>query len=111
MKKLILSAAIILGGLSTMSAQEATPEQSTTPTEATMPAETTTETATAQTGYNEIATDQVPSAVSTALSNAYPDAVLQKAAVNEKNEYQLDVKVGDKEGSLFADETGKWIQN
>ncbi|MCW2121173.1 hypothetical protein M2326_003506, partial [Flavobacterium sp. 7A] len=27
-----------------------------------------------------------------------------------KKEYQLDVKVGDKEGSLFADENGKWIQ-
>ncbi|MCG9792140.1 hypothetical protein [Flavobacterium algicola] len=121
MKKLILSAAIILGGLSTMSAQEAMPEQSATPTEETMPAETaaatetdaTTATATAstQTGYSEISNDEVPSAVSDALVKAYPNATVSKAYVNENNQYQLDVKVDDKEGSLFADENGKWIQN
>ncbi|MCG9792138.1 hypothetical protein [Flavobacterium algicola] len=119
MKKLILSAAIILGGLSTMSAQETMPEQSATPTEETMPAEAatatetdaTTATASTQTGYSEISNEEVPSAVSDALVKAYPNATVSKAYVNENNEYQLDIKVDDKEGSLFADETGKWIQN
>ncbi|MCW2119127.1 hypothetical protein [Flavobacterium sp. 7A] len=100
MKKLILSAAIILGSLTTMSAQD----QSTTPTQE------TTETASSSTGFTEINTAEVPAAVTDALKKAYPDAMLTKAYVNEKKEYQLDVKVGDKEGSLFADENGKWIQ-
>ncbi|MCG9792139.1 hypothetical protein [Flavobacterium algicola] len=120
MKKLILSAAIILGGLSTMSAQEAAPEQSTTTTEQTMPAETaaaetesnaTTATASTETGFSEISNEEVPVAVTDALVKAYPAATLNKAFVNENNEYQLDIKVDDKEGSLFADESGKWIQN
>ncbi|MCG9792142.1 hypothetical protein [Flavobacterium algicola] len=105
MKKLILSAAIVLGSLSTMSAQEAMPEETTTTTE-----QTTTTTSSTQTGFTEIAMDQVPSAVMESLKTAYPDAAVTKAYVNENKEYQLDVTMGDKQGSVFADETGKWIQ-
>ncbi len=106
MKKLILSAAIILGGLTTMSAQEQT-----TPAETTTPTEQTTTATTQQTDeFTEIKAEEVPAAVTEALKKAYPDAVVSKAYVNEKKEYKLDVKVGDKEGALYADETGKWIQ-
>ncbi|GGA70244.1 hypothetical protein GCM10008015_08800 [Flavobacterium palustre] len=99
MKKLILSVAIVLGGLTTMSAQE----------EQAAPAE---QAAVAQdvAAFTEIKLEEVPAAVTEALKKAYPDAVLNKAAVNAKKEYQLVVKVGDKEGALYADETGKWIQ-
>ena len=105
MKKLILSAAIVLGSLTTMSAQEqtekSTPAAETNTTEQATPATPT---------YTEIKLEEVPAAVTEALKKAYPDAVLNKAAVNAKKEYQLVVKVGDKEGALYADETGKWIQ-
>ncbi|MCW2119128.1 hypothetical protein [Flavobacterium sp. 7A] len=104
MKKLILSAAIILGSLTTMNAQgpgSTTTEETSTKTETVSPS----------TGFIEIKTEEVPTAVTEALKKAYPDAVLAKVYVNEKKEYRLDVKVGDKEGSLFADENGKWIQN
>lgn len=119
MKKILLAAAIILGGLSTMSAQEAMPEQGATQTEEAAPAEAaaTTETTTAnedtktQVGYTEITNEEVPMAVTEALLKAYPEAVLTKAYVNENKEYRLDIKAGDQEGSLFADEAGKWIQN
>ena len=104
MKKLILAAAIVLGGLSTMNAQAqeetTTPAETTTPTEQAVPA--TDE-------FTEIKVEEVPAAVIEALKKAYPDAVLNKAYVNGKKEYQLVVKVGDKEGALYADETGKWI--
>lgn len=120
MKKLILTAAIVLGSLTTMNAQaqeeNATPVEQTTPTEQATPAA---EAAPAEQAtvaqevdaYTEVKTDDVPAAVTEALKKAFPDAVLNKAAVNAKKEYQLQVKVGDKEGALYADETGKWIQN
>ena len=99
MKKLILAAAIVLGGLSTINAQ--TQDQNTAPTEQKAPA--TDE-------FTEIKAEEVPSAVSEALKKVFPDAVLNKAYKNDKSEYKLEVKTADKEGVLYADESGKWIQ-
>ncbi|OYX84147.1 MAG: hypothetical protein B7Y83_09170 [Flavobacteriales bacterium 32-34-25] len=105
MKKLILSAAIVLGSLTAMNAQaqqeNAAPAEQATPTEQVAPAAD---------AYTEIKTEEVPAAVTEALKKAFPDAVLNKAYINDKKEYKLEVKVGDKEGALYADETGKWIQ-
>lgn len=105
MKKLILSAAIVLGSLSTINAQaqgeNAASTEQATPTEKVAPATD---------GYTEIKVEEVPAAVTEALKKAFPDAVLNKAYINDKKEYKLEVKVGDKEGALFADETGKWIK-
>ena len=64
MKKLILAAAIVLGGLSTINAQ--TQDQNTAPTEQKAPA--TDE-------FTEIKAEEVPAAVSEALKKAFPDAV------------------------------------
>ena len=118
MKKLILSAAIVLGSLTTMSAQDQTPveDKNTVPTEQAAPATEQATPAEATVAeevneYTEIKTEEVPAAVTEALKKAFPDAVLNKASVNDKKEYQLQVKVGDKEGLLYADETGKWIEN
>lgn len=98
MKKLILSAALVLGSLTTF-AQEAT-----TTAAKTAPQETT------QTAYKEITSAEVPEAVKTALTKAYPTATIDKAFVNDLKEYKLEVTVGDKKGSLFADEKGNWIK-
>ena len=120
MKKLILSAAIVLGGLATMSAQaqeeNAAPAEQPAQTEQAAPAQeaeqaTQAEQATATSeAYTEIKTEEVPAAVTEALKKAYPEAVLNRASINSKKEYQLEVKVGDKEGALFADASGNWIQ-
>ena len=123
MKKLILSAAIVLGGLTTMSAQaqeeNAAPAEQPAQTEQAAPAKeaapaeqaTQAEQATATSeAYTEIKTEEVPAAVTEALKKAYPEAVLNRASINSKKEYQLEVKVGDKEGALFADASGNWIQ-
>ena len=100
-----------------MSAQEETPaqDQNAVPTEQAAPATEQATPAEATVAeevneYTEIKTEEVPAAVTEALKKAFPDAVLNKAAVNDKKEYQLQVKVGDKEGLLYADETGKWIE-
>ena len=105
MKKLILSAAIVLGSLSTINAQAQ--EEKAVPTEQVASAE---KVAPATDGYTEIKAEEVPAAVTEALKKAYPTATLTKAYVNDKKEYKLEVKVGDKVGALFADETGKWIK-
>jgi len=44
------------------------------------------------------------------LKKAYPDAVINKAYKNEKSEYKIEVTVGDKVGSLFANADGSWIK-
>lgn len=97
MKKLFLSAAIVLGGLTSFA--------STSPI-----SNTIVKTISIQDEYTEIKLEEVPSAVTDALKKAYPDAVLSKAFKNAKSEYKLDVTVGDKVGSLYANADGSWIK-
>ena len=122
MKKLILTAAIVLGSFTAMNAQtqdentapagqEPTTEQA-APVQEAAPAQESGQAVVAQEvgAYTEIKNEEVPAAVTYALKKAFPDAVLNKAYVNDKQEYHLEVKVGDKEGALYADENGKWIE-
>jgi len=97
MKKLVLSAAVLLGSLSTFAA--IAPIQNSVEKVIIIADE-----------FTEIKIKELPSAVTTALKTAYPEAVINKAYVNESKEYKLDVTMGDKQGSVFADENGKWIQ-
>ncbi|OUL60965.1 hypothetical protein [Flavobacterium sp. AJR] len=97
MKKLILSAAIVLGSLSSFA--------TTLPTSV-LDVKTTS----VQEEYTEVKIEELPAAITAALKKAYPDAVLTKAYVNANKEYKLDVTVGDKVGNLFADATGNWIK-
>ncbi|KFF20310.1 hypothetical protein [Flavobacterium hydatis] len=97
MKKLILSAAIVLGSLSSFA--------TTLPTSV-LDVKTTS----VQEEYTEVKIEEVPAPITAALKKAYPDAVLTKAYVNANKEYKLDVTVGDKVGNLFADATGNWIK-
>jgi hypothetical protein len=97
MKNLFLSAAIVLGGLTSFA--------STSPITTTI-----VKTISVQDEYTEIKLEEVPAAVTEALKKAYPDAVLSKAYKNAKSEYKLDVTVGDKTGNLFANADGSWIK-
>ena len=97
MKKIILSAAIVLGSLNAFAAN--TVIENPTSTSVVFTDE-----------FTEIKIEELPVAVTDALKKAYPDAMLSKAYVNEAKEYKLDVTVGDKVGSLFADANGNWIQ-
>ena len=97
MKNLFLSAAIVLGGLTSFA--------STSPI-----SNTIVKTISIQDEYTEIKLEEVPSAVTDALKKAYPDAVLSKAFKNAKSEYKLDVTVGDKVGSLYANADRSWIK-
>ena len=94
MKKLILSAAILLGSLSTFAS--------------TIPATNEdVKTTSIQEEYSEVKLEEVPEAIKAALKTAYPDAVLDKAYINAAKEYKLDVTIGDKKGNLIADANAK----
>lgn len=97
MKKLILSAAILLGSVSTYAI--------TVPNTVKV-----LQTTTIQEEYIEVKLEEVPAAIMEALKGAYPNAVLDKAYINAAKEYKLEVTIDGKKGNLFADENGKWIQ-
>ena len=97
MKKVILSAVIVLGSLSIYAA-------TLTITEPVI------KVAIVQDGYTEVSGDTVPVAVKTALQKAYPDVKLDKAYVNEKKEYKLEISVDDQKATVYSDVNGNWIK-
>ncbi|OIV43456.1 hypothetical protein [Flavobacterium johnsoniae] len=97
MKNLFLSAAIVLGGLTSFA--------STSPI-----TNSIVKVVSVSDEYTEIKLEELPAPIVESLKKAYPDAVITKAYKNEKSEYKLDVTVGDKVGNLFANADGTWIK-
>ena len=60
--------------------------------------------------YTEITSDKLPEAVLSAIKNSYPDATIDKAYVNEKKEYKIEISVGDQKADVYADANGNWIK-
>ena len=99
MKKLIFAAVLSLGSL-TAFAQDADAAQI-----------DATEAVAAQDDYSEIAVEELPEAVTAAVSKNYPTATINKAYVNEAKQYKLEVSLEDgTSGTLYADENGNWIE-
>jgi len=97
MKKLILSAAIVLGSLSTYAISDTATEN--TKIEAKL-----------QTEYTEISLDSLPAVVKTAVEKAYPGAKIGKAYINDKKEYKLELSVGDQKATVYTDVNGNWLK-
>lgn len=97
MKKLILSAVILFGTMSI--------HANVLPVAKELKA-----TVTVQSEYTEVTADAVPAAVKTALQTAYPGAKLDKAFVNEKKEYKLEISVGDQKATVYSDVNGNWLK-
>lgn len=95
MKKLILSAAIILGSLSIQASTLNTTGL-------------TTQSVNIQDEYKEV--DSVPAAIKTALDNAYPGVKLEKAYVNDKKEYKIDIIVREVKSTVYTDAKGNIIK-
>ncbi|PZX95085.1 hypothetical protein DOS84_00510 [Flavobacterium aquariorum] len=93
MKKLILSAAIILGSFTTFA-------------QTSVVKKTVTTTQTVEEKYTEIKLEEVPSSVILALKTAQPTAVIEKAYINEKKEYKLDIKVDNQKATVYTDAAG-----
>ena len=96
MKKLILSVAIVLGSLTSFASTPVIPS--------TIILNIT------QEEYTEITNDKLPEAVQEAVKKSYPDATIDKAYVNEKKEYKLEITVGEQKAAVFADANGNWIK-
>ncbi len=100
MKKLVLLVALAFGSL-TAFAQEAETEV----------AELATEVVTAQDDFSEVAVAELPEAVTAAVAKNYPTATIDKAYVNEAQQFKLEVSLEDgTSGTLYADAEGNWIE-
>lgn len=96
MKKLLLAAAIVLGGLSAQAATTiANPVYSSV---------------NVQDEYTEIALDAVPAAVKSTVEKSFKGTTLEKAYKNEKNEYKIQVSSGEKKYTFFTDAAGNIIK-
>ncbi len=102
MKKLVFVLALSLGSL-TAFAQDAEEVQT--------EVADATEVVAAQDDFSEIAAEELPEAVTAAVSQNYPTAKIDKAYVNESKQYKLEVSLEDgTAGTLYADENGNWIE-
>lgn len=126
MKNLMIAAVLALGTMSAYAqeetATEATEAVEETATEATEAveesteaveeyAEEATEEVTAQDDFNEVATEEVPEAITSALEEAHPGASISKASMNDQSQYKLEVTKEDGESAeLYADAEGNWIE-
>lgn len=97
MKKLILSAAILLGSLSTFAAS----------TQAQNPSE---KVIVIGDEYIEIKIEDVPAPVTESLKKLHPEAVIAKAYVNENKQYKLELVIGDKTETVFIGEKGSIVE-
>lgn len=97
MKKLILSAAIILGGLSL---QAAAPSQS----------NSVVKSVNIQDEYTEVAADAVPAAVKSTVEKSFVGSKLEKAWKNAKDEYKLEISKEGKKYTFFTDASGNIIK-
>ncbi|OHT46830.1 hypothetical protein [Flavobacterium tructae] len=95
MKKLILSAAIVLVSLS-MQAGNGTMTG------------LLVKTVSVQDEYKEV--DAVPAAIKTALDNAYPGVKLDKAYVNAKKEYKIEITVRGEKSTVYTDASGNILK-
>ena len=96
MKKLILSAAIILG---TMSIQANT-----------VKTDIIIQSVNDQEEFTEVSADAIPAAVKSTIEKSFPGTKLEKAYKNEKDEYKLEIANGDKKYTVFTDASGYIIK-
>ncbi|MGB7393017.1 MAG: hypothetical protein WA913_01350 [Pricia sp.] len=69
------------------------------------------EEAMSQDGFSEVAIEEVPEAITTALEEAHPGATVDKAHMNEQSQYKLEVTKEDGEtAELYMDAEGNMIE-
>lgn len=127
MKNVLIAAVFSLGTMTAFAQEETAVEETATEAtemaaesadEATQVAEDAAESteaaaeeATAGDDFSEVTADELPEAVTAAVSKNYPTASIDKAYVNEANQFKLEVSLEDgTAGTLYADENGNWIE-
>lgn len=106
MKKLILSVAIVLGGLTAMNAQsDQAKTLSNSSAKASMSSEVIQD-------YKEVKTSEVPQNVLASLSKTYDGVSVSKAYVNERGEYKLELTTADKKtATVYTNGKGEVVKN
>lgn len=104
MKKIFITAVFALGSLSAFAQEEVTVIEN-------AEVEATEAVAATQDDFSEVSSDELPEAVTAAVSKNYPTASIDKAYTNEANQFKLEVSLEDgTAGTLYADENGNWIE-
>lgn len=121
MKKLILSTAIVLGGLTAVTAQsdkEVTAmneQKSATLTQVEEKVEAAQDlklSANAVQDFKEVKASELPEAVQNAVANDFDGATISKAYVNAKGDYKIELTTADaKKATVYANAKGEWIKN
>jgi|SRR5690606_25435280 len=123
MKKLILSAVIVLGGLTAATAQTeketmAMNEQKQSAVEAKIEnrldavhgAEAAVEAPVQD--YKEVKASEVPQTIKDAVAKDFSGATISKASVNASGEYKIQLATADsKSVTVYANANGEWIKN
>lgn len=100
MKKVLFVLALSLGSMTAFAQEEAPATQ-----------EEATEAVATQDGFNDVAIEEVPEAVTSMIETNYPGATINKASVNADKHYKLEVSLEDgTSGALIVDEQGKAIE-
>ncbi|MFD2908464.1 hypothetical protein ACFSX9_06920 [Flavobacterium ardleyense] len=60
--------------------------------------------------FKEIAVTEVAKPVLQAVLKDYEGATIKQAFVNEKNEYKLELTIGEVVKTVYADAEGNWIE-
>lgn len=107
MKNLMFAAVLSLGTMTAFAQEDETAVEETA-TEVVEMAEDAADQA--QDGFNEVAVEELPAAITDALESAHPGATISKAYMNEEAQYKLEVAKEDGEtAELYADAEGNWI--
>ena len=100
MKKLILVIVMAFGSLTAFAQDSETAVE-----------EVATEAVAAQDDFSEVAVAELPEAVTAAVAKNYPTATIDKAYMNEAQQFKLEVSLEDgTSGTLYADAEGNWIE-
>ena len=97
MKKVILTLAIALGSLTTFAATTVLTSNNGIIINV-------------QEEYTEVALDALPVPVKATAATSFPNSKLTKAYKNEKNEYKLEIVMGDTTHEIFMDANGSIIK-
>lgn len=98
MKNVMLTSALLLGGLTTFAITSTV-------------VSTQIHAQYKQDNYKEIKLEEVPTAVLDAVKKSMPEAVVEKAFVNDKKHYKLQLKTADKTSTIYSDAKGNLANN
>ncbi len=97
MKKLILTVAILASGVSTFALSNNI-----------LPVETISVVMNDE--FKEIAIDELPAAVTSAVEKDFASATISKAYVNSSEQYKLELTIDGSTSAVYADKDGNWLE-